>query len=532
MIAHQRLPEKLIMLLQNPRVRKVGRMVSSDLKQLQATIHSSSPFTGALDLANYAKDRRVISNAKCSLTDLCAVVIGKRLNKNVSERISAAWEHTNLTSEQQHYAACDAYVPLILYHTLSKLSVPKPLPSQIIPFTPVLLYNSDNTVIIATGHLASNLEARTFDDVNISPSRTLVEISKVLVPAAIISSHSKRALKSFGPPCFLLVCLRSHLYIYDPTTFSLPANEMTTSTLPANENAAMSNQMSLDNMGPSISNPGAAGDNPSENLDADCWDDGMGDFLRASLSGVGSEPDEAAVTRPTFSHPPQNVDIESKVCGEKILSSVARSAGWDDTLRSRVLKDIFHVFNMLRLSRTHALRKEFGRALRDTLFIPDQEDRMRISAWAATLEHPKTFEQLEGSQPDWLRKRCRRVIPPPQVLFPLVEKLFLAYGPLKDSSTQLPLFNQQNWKTAKQILELIHQGSVSDPPGIPLYTVICLDAKAGHLPIYRCSRGTNFTEGGVHTHLRSRLPTSGASVRHVNACLCDFVLQHNLRVRN
>ena len=37
-------------------------------------------------------------------------------------------------------------------------------------------------------------------------------------------------------------------------------------------------------------------------------------------------------------------------------------------------------------------------------------------------------------------------------------------------------------------------------------------------------------EGGVHMHLRSRLPTSGASVRHVNACLSDFVLQRNLWV--
>jgi hypothetical protein len=40
----------------------------------------------------------------------------------------------------------------------------------------------------------------------------------------------------------------------------------------------------------------------------------------------------------------------------------------------------------------------------------------------------------------------------------------------------------------------------------------------------------NFTEGGVHTHLRSKLPTSGVSIRHVNASLLDFVLRHNLCV--
>ena len=141
-----------------------------------------------------------------------------------------------------------------------------------------------------------------------------------------------------------------------------------------------------------------------------------------------------------------------------------------------------------------------------------------------------TFKQLLLSRPLWVLRRCRRVIPPPEELYPLIKKLFSVWGPLKDAKTHLPLFNAQNWKTAKQILELIREGFVSDPPGIPLYTILGLDKKSGNLPIYRCARGTNFTEGGVHTHLRSRLPTSGASIRHVNACLHDFVLQHNLRV--
>ncbi|KAF8241017.1 hypothetical protein L208DRAFT_1229436, partial [Tricholoma matsutake] len=121
-------------------------------------------------------------------------------------------------------------------------------------------------------------------------------------------------------------------------------------------------------------------------------------------------------------------------------------------------------------------------------------------------------------------------IPPLDVLFLLIEQLFATYGPLKDSSTNVLLFNHYNWKTERSILELVRQGYVSDPPGISLYTVISLDSKAGNLPIYRCSRGTNFTEGGIHTHLLSCLPLSGVSVYHLNACLCDFVLQHNLHV--
>ncbi|KAJ7124709.1 hypothetical protein C8R46DRAFT_1237847 [Mycena filopes] len=94
----------------------------------------------------------------------------------------------------------------------------------------------------------------------------------------------------------------------------------------------------------------------------------------------------------------------------------------------------------------------------------------------------------------------------------------------------LPLFNTAAWKIAKNILELIKNGYVSDPPGIQLYYCLGFDKKAGGLPIYRCVRGTNIVEGGVHTHLIARLPSRGASVCHMIACLLDFILGHNLRV--
>jgi len=88
-----------------------------------------------------------------------------------------------------------------------------------------------------------------------------------------------------------------------------------------------------------------------------------------------------------------------------------------------------------------------------------------------------------------------------------------------------------NWKTAKHILDLIQNGYLSDPPSIPLYTVKGLDKKTS-LTIYKCAQGTNATEGGVHKHIRARLPKCGASIHHVNACLHDFVLHHNLMVRD
>lgn len=517
-VADRRLPDKLTAFLHNPRIHKVGKAVNADLKQLEATVRSPRPFAGALDIAAYAKERCVISNARCSLADVCAAVLGKRLNKNVSERTSTAWDQDTLTAQQQQYAALDAFAPLLLYQKLSSLSVPQRLPEELLPSTPVLLYHTDNTTVIASGRLSPTPTTSIFDDIKISKRHALIEITGIRVAGAKISSHRKRTLASFGTPPFLVVCTRSHLRTYDTTTFNFipPASSdpvATTSTLPDPA------PMDVDPP-PMVDEDSHADDGEAGNEDSS---GGMGDMLRGMLEGHGDTSASAHSARTA------DVDPHSQAIGNDAMN-VPPPDSWPKAIRSRVLKDPFHVFNMLNLSTTHGLRKEFGRALRDVLFIPDREDRMRISAWGSTLEPPKSFEQLLLSDPKWLHQRCRRIIPPPEILFPLVQQLFLTFGPLRDAATQQPLFNERIWAAAKQILELIRQGFLSDPPGIPLYTVIGTDSKAAHLPVYRCSRGTNFTEGGVHTQLLARLPTSGTSVRHLNACFSDFVLVHNLRV--
>jgi hypothetical protein len=81
---------------------------------------------------------------------------------------------------------------------------------------------------------------------------------------------------------------------------------------------------------------------------------------------------------------------------------------------------------------------------------------------------------------------------------------------------------------ANNMLELIQNGFVSDLPDIPLYYTLGTDENG--LTLYRCFRGTNYTEGGVHRHLIKRLPTSGVSIQHLHTRLMDFILYHNQHV--
>jgi hypothetical protein len=133
--------------------------------------------------------------------------------------------------------------------------------------------------------------------------------------------------------------------------------------------------------------------------------DGIVSLLHATFANDAAELNNTNNAGPSNSH--HDIDLESRICSEAILATVAKPIMWDTTIQSQVLKDVFHVFNMLRLLTMHGLRKEFGQALCDVLFVADKEDHMQISTWAAKLKPPKTFEQLEASQPKWVHQQCR-----------------------------------------------------------------------------------------------------------------------------
>ncbi|KAJ6605573.1 ribonuclease H-like domain-containing protein, partial [Mycena vulgaris] len=109
-----KLPAALISFLSNGQIIKAGRAVEQDLKRL-AKESNSGPFQGALDIAKLAKESRVISDARTSLADLCARILGKTLKKPTDIRISKSWNNTTLSTAQTEYAALDALASLYIY---------------------------------------------------------------------------------------------------------------------------------------------------------------------------------------------------------------------------------------------------------------------------------------------------------------------------------------------------------------------------------------------------------------------------------
>ena len=161
MVAEGTLLQQLKVLLSHPQILKAGHLVDADLGYFQSACKGSSQFVGGLNLAKYAKDQWVVNNAQCSLADLCAWVLGKWLNKNVSEQLSDAWEDDILTSEQLQYAARDASASLIFIINFKYLTCPNHFLlavsqvqfqcSFIVQITQLLLHKAELQLIIFQG---------------------------------------------------------------------------------------------------------------------------------------------------------------------------------------------------------------------------------------------------------------------------------------------------------------------------------------------------------------------------------------------
>lgn len=483
MVANGSVPRQLQNLLESPRIWKVGRHIEGDIRRLSNACSSSRiQYAGVHDLAVMAKERCVYRNIKnVSLADLTARILHRRLNKNVAERTSNWWNNPMLTTAQVRYAALDVYASLQAYQALATLGAPKLIseagPEDVEAGTPVMLQAVDKRSLVASGKLV---------EPGMERGQCRVEVIEVFNGASKIP-HQQTSLSDYGASPFAITYPSSHVLVYTPLdeppsrphSLEIPVMSHHSPSPDPDTQAASTSNSALANAAPAVYPPG------------------------------------------------HEVDAASAAFGERMLGT-RPVVQWSKVKRSRIIKDIFHAMHMFNIPRKHGLRREFARALRDAFYIFDAVDVARLMKWATSLDPNRTFLQLFEQNPRWVLRRCKRQIAPPEILYARVAAVIKTYGPLKDAKTGEPLFNEARWGIANSVLDLVERGLVSDPPGVALYS--CMGRDKNNFPLYRCFRGTNMTEGGVHTHLRPHLPTSGASLEHVEATLTDFVVRHNLLV--
>lgn len=127
--------------------------------------------------------------------------------------------------------------------------------------------------------------------------------------------------------------------------------------------------------------------------------------------------------------------------------------------------------------------------------------------------------------PSWLWRCIRRLVPEPALLHHLLKEFFECWGPIKCSGTNMALFSAESKAQCENILKQVQQGYVSDPAGFSLYVFLCHDKNG--LPIYRCLRGTNSVEGGVHMVILRKFGALNAAPQLADCAVADWRHRHN-----
>jgi hypothetical protein len=196
------------------------------------------------------------------------------------------------------------------------------------------------------------------------------------------------------------------------------------------------------------------------------------------------------------------------------------------SIHSRVLSDLWHLMDQFKIPVCHGLQRPFACALQDAIFLVDQEDKAVVQNVLASRGTP--FDQMVLWNSDWVWQRVKCYVPPPEILVGHVTSTLQKFGPLKDALTGQPLFNDLSWDKAHNVIENIHMGLYSDPPGIKFYTAQRTDSNG--LTMYKCCRGTNHVKGGVHQNIIKCFGSYNASPCFAVNLLRDYCLTHNLKV--
>lgn len=510
------LPHRLLTFMQSAAYQKVGINIASCFQRLwndcSENCHSL-PFLGQGDLEHMAKTRTGTHQPVIGIEGLCASILRKRVSRNPAISISSAWDQFYLPSSYIDHVVMEMYVIWSLYSVLSTFNNPKEVSKMTPGGTPVKMLAPDGR-IITEGIIALD-QPTIFKGVNVSATRVVMTVEKVHVPAYLINptlllSRQPTPLSAFGSVPFNLLCQANHLQTSSNVG---PGSSMGS----AGDSEFNHHELRL---GSNI-NPAMLTGPPVMTLE--------GQFSEANLNepspmDIWTEHSDDSIT--------QNIadslidPAASSAMSQLLLDFRDYNPECADIVRTRVIGDIWHVFHQFPISLQHGLRRPFSKALSRAFFIPNLDDRRAVDH--VLRQKNTTYEAKLRSNPDYIRKRVRYRVPPPEKLLSRIATVLKTFGPLCDAQTKQPLFNEKAWVVAKNVLEHVRDGDYSDPPDVSMYFEAGKDKNG--LTLYRCCRGTNDVEGGVHQNLIRRFTSFNVSPRRAVNMILDYVSAHNMQV--
>ena len=476
-------------------------------------------FEGALELGELARERKAMERSNASLVDITAVVLKCYLPKDPAIRTSMRWDDPTLSA---------VYAVWAIFQSLFTNPISGTTTSITTPGTRVRLVTRNGSLSVAYGHISQH-QPKHFNGVKVTSGQIVVTLNSIIIPAyhicaELLPTHRDTPLSALVSqlPFETLCCIRD-----------LRTSPINPGLEPTAASGSQNGQSHMPLIAPSLQQgklislgDGDPNKSESNSHQPECDKcDVLCNCEILSLESCQYDPNsEQSIAS-------AEKDIEglqkAQALDEMMTGSMGMHGIERNVIRSSVLGDIWHLMNQFKISVHHGLRRPFSRALRDALFIPDPEDVANVERVLKLKD--MNFKNAVLYFSDWVWQHVKRCVPPAEILASRVVEVFRMYGPLKDAKTGQPLFNDDSWETARTIMENIKMGYYSDPPGIKFYTFVRKDENG--LSIYRCSRGTNNVEGGIHQNIIRRFGSFNASPHLAVNLLRDYCLSHNLKVR-
>ena len=527
-----------------PGVIKVGVSVRADLIRV-ATAWGLSDFCKLLqnglnscyvELGQLAKLKGAILNDNADLAALNAVVLRCRIPKHQSLPF-ADWSMSTLGDDHQNYAALFAYAVHQIWIALStKLSVNMPLGKAI---RGQLVSLMSGKKIAAYGIVAdqpakvSVLVGSETKELKLTAKQAVITVQKVVLGGMLIKAQ-KLSLQELGPLPFIIVvplnCLRtrsaeepqeilSELPQVGPSPPYMP--------LPPFAEEVMSQNKFLDRDYDELEYLTDTDDDSYESIPAAHNDPMEIEFHDTSNTMEGT----SGLSNMERDQPTHQAHMDSPSHATGIKPGYVQPEYNENTsLHTRVFEDIFHVMNRLLklLSKAHSAFNPFAQQLSQILLVEDADNRHQVEAILE--KQNKTWEFMMHTKPDHIHQRVQRYCPPPDVLVPQIKALITGWQDAKCSldPSQGPLFSIAAHKQAKGLIRTAQLGLISDPPGYALYYKMGIDRDG--LPYYRCIRGTNSIEGGIHMAICRAFGSLRGSPELSDALLCNIQYRRNATV--
>ncbi|CEP13325.1 hypothetical protein [Parasitella parasitica] len=357
------LPPYLIGLLRSTEYKKVGRNIGGDFARIQRRYHFHCK--AQIELGSFLSRRKLISRGSMSLSEISLQILGVSINKGPRQSV---WNISVLTDEMIKYAAIDAWAGLAIYHAAIIIPVIGCRVKELgCPLgTAVGIKPPRYDQIVAHGVLQNNNDLAT------------IQVTKVNVPSWIAPPFADLqagiALRSYGQPPFQMKIPIKYLITVSSNP-DVPAPVPSTPYEPIDTMESNSNNIT------------------------------MNDISDAEIQQKMQE---------MFGEAVDEVDKAGFIRGYKQFATIPSAAtGNVEKANTRVVKDIFHLMDMIKPYKKHSLYKSFTRKFSESLFTIDEDDKSKIieafaKAKAADHQFPHDWESKMKYDRGWLWKRFQQ----------------------------------------------------------------------------------------------------------------------------